>query len=715
MNSVTRSIKHIAVIFTLVACFICLPLIVQNAYAAEEVASGTCGDDLTWVLEYGVLTISGSGDMYIDNEAWTPKSAEITSVVVEDGVTSISRSAFSNLAITSVVLPSTLQYIDDNAFSSTSISSVNIPDSVTNIGSNAFYGCNNLSNISLGSKLQTIGDYAFSCTKVNCSFPDSLRIIGTGAFDNTYITGDVIIPEGVTELGFGAFQDCDYMESMMIPKTVVSVGAGFASGDIFTQFIVDDENPNYCSVDGILYDKAKTMMLSCPQGKSGSVSIVEGVKSIQPRAFYYNASLSEVNIPSTVRLITSEAFLGLGARVNIYRCSAPNISTEAVGPVWQSRPEIHVPQSSKGYNVSPWDELNVTFDISEQLIKHDYQDWIVTTAATCITDGSREKVCAGCGDKVAETIDATGHSFSVEFTVDTAPTCTAEGSKSKHCANCEEKSEVTMIDALGHDWDSGTITTEPTCTAEGVKTFNCSRCEETKTEAVTALGHTPSDPVRENDVDATCENEGSYDEVVYCSVCKEEINRNKKTVAALGHAWNEDYTVDKEATCTEEGSKSIHCSRCSETKDAETIPATGHSFSAWKTTKKTTEIAVGKQTRTCSVCGETETKTIAQLKPTLPAVKISKVVSGKKYATVKWAKVSSKNQKKIAKIQIQYCTDKSFKKNVKTVYAKKSSTSKKITKLTSKKTYYFRIRAYKSSSGKVHVSKWSSTKYAKVK
>lgn len=213
--------------------------------------------------------------------------------------------------------------------------------------------------------------------------------------------------------------------------------------------------------------------------------------------------------------------------------------------------------------------------------------------------------------------------------------------------------------------------------------------------------------------EATCTETGIREKT--CSVCGEKTTEEIAALSTLGHDWNPEPTVDKAATCTEEGSQSIHCSRCSVTKDAEAIPATGHSFSPWKTTKKATETATGTQTRTCSACGRTETKTIARLEPTLPAVKISKVLTGKKYASVKWAKVSTSKQKRIAKIQIQYSTDKNFKKDVKYAYAKKSATNKKITKLTSKKTYYFRIRAYKSSRGKVHVSKWSAVKSVKVK
>lgn len=174
------------------------------------------------------------------------------------------------------------------------------------------------------------------------------------------------------------------------------------------------------------------------------------------------------------------------------------------------------------------------------------------------------------------------------------------------------------------------------------------------------------------------------------------------------------WTVTEEPTCTEKGSKEKVCSSCGD-KVVKEIPASGHKFSAWTVKKAATEIAAGEKTRTCSVCGKAEKQTIAMLKPTLPAVSITKPAAAKKSATVKWKKVSKANQKKIASIQIQYSTDKTFKTGVKTVTAKKSAASKKITKLASKKTYYIRIRAYKSSGGAVHVSKWSAVKSVKAK
>ena len=144
-------------------------------------------------------------------------------------------------------------------------------------------------------------------------------------------------------------------------------------------------------------------------------------------------------------------------------------------------------------------------------------------------------------------------------------------------------------------------------------------------------------------------------------------------------------------------------------------PAHTHIYGPWITTKTATELAPGQQSRKCSVCGKTETKVIAKLKPSLPAVKITKPKAAKKSATIKWKKVSRKNQKKISKVQIQYSTDKTFKKGVKTVYAKNSATSTKIKKLKSNKTYYVRIRAYKKDRKGIHISKWSTKKSVKVK
>ena len=95
----------------------------------------------------------------------------------------------------------------------------------------------------------------------------------------------------------------------------------------------------------------------------------------------------------------------------------------------------------------------------------------------------------------------------------------------------------------------------------------------------------------------------------------------------------------------------------------------------------------------------------------LPAVKISKPKAAKKAVTVKWKKVSKKNLKKIGGIEIQVATDPDFTNIVKSTTAGKKKASKKIKGLTSKQTYWVRIRAYNNAADGKHVSAWKSKKF----
>lgn len=164
-----------------------------------------------------------------------------------------------------------------------------------------------------------------------------------------------------------------------------------------------------------------------------------------------------------------------------------------------------------------------------------------------------------------------------------------------------------------------------------------------------------------------------------------------------GHIFS-NWNVIKSATCTEKGQSKRVCELCNfcETKD---VSPTGHKWDS--------------VTGHCKVCNAVNPNAVKN--GDLPTVKILKAKASKKSAIIKWKKISKANQRKIAKIEIQYSLDKSFETGVKTVYAKKSSKSKKISKLKSKKTYYVRIRAYKKAGGVINVSRWSLTKSVKVK
>lgn len=161
--------------------------------------------------------------------------------------------------------------------------------------------------------------------------------------------------------------------------------------------------------------------------------------------------------------------------------------------------------------------------------------------ATCTTDGSYDEVikCTECGEVMStthKTIPAPGHKF-----VDTvvAPTCTAQGYTLHKCSVCGEETKDTYKDALGHEYGEWVIDTPATEDAAGSKHRDCVRGDDTQTEVIPQLTHvhTPAAAVKENEVPATCEAEGSYDEVVRCSKCGEVITTTHKTTPALGHKW----------------------------------------------------------------------------------------------------------------------------------------------------------------------------------
>ena len=87
---------------------------------------------------------------------------------------------------------------------------------------------------------------------------------------------------------------------------------------------------------------------------------------------------------------------------------------------------------------------------------HTYGEWTVTQPATCTEAGSREKICTGCGNKVAEEIPAAGHKWNSYYTEDRKATSTAEGSESIHCSVCNEINPDTVrpIDKLKGTWMS---------------------------------------------------------------------------------------------------------------------------------------------------------------------------------------------------------------------------------------------------------------------
>ena len=111
-------------------------------------------------------------------------------------------------------------------------------------------------------------------------------------------------------------------------------------------------------------------------------------------------------------------------------------------------------------------------------------------------------------------------------------------------------------------------------------------------------------------MDSTCKETGSYDEVVYCSTCGDELSRAEKVIDKKSHTEVVDKAVA--ATCTETGlTEGKHCSVCKEVLVAQkAIPANGHSYNNGVITTESTCTEKGVKTFTCAICGDTYTEEV---------------------------------------------------------------------------------------------------------
>lgn len=311
--------RLIVLALTLLMTLVLMP----SVFAAD--ASGTCGDNLTWVLtEDGTLTISGTGDMesVVDaDEAWRPYKSSIKSVVIETGVTSIGTSAFGGASMTSVELPEGLTNISMHAFSMCSnLSVINIPESVTQIGEGAFSGCISLTSINVDAgnayfsndesgvlynkdktalieapgaterciipaTVTAIKKCAFSyCSKlISVEIPEGVLSIEESAFYNCSSLTSVEIPDSVTSIGDSAFSGCSGLTNIVIPDSVTSIGdSAFSHCTGLTEVFVGE---NVQEIKGSTFNGCTEL---------NAVYICENVTAVGDLAFYNCGSLSDV-------------------------------------------------------------------------------------------------------------------------------------------------------------------------------------------------------------------------------------------------------------------------------------------------------------------------------------------------------------------------------------------------------------------------------------
>ena len=236
----------------------------------------------------------------------------LKNITIGNGVTSIDDETFYGCSrLTSVTIPNSVTNIGGKAFyGCSSLTSVNIPDSVTSIGNYAFYGCSSLTSVTIPNSVTNIVAEAFyGCSSLtSITIPNSITSISNYAFYGCSSLTSVNIPDSVTSIGSYAFRGCSSLTSIKIPKSVVLIDSSAFSSSGLASITVDSRNLEYSSVDGVLFNKNKTQLVTHPAGKGISYSIPNGVTSISSYAFSGCSSLTSITIPNSVTSIGYCAF-----------------------------------------------------------------------------------------------------------------------------------------------------------------------------------------------------------------------------------------------------------------------------------------------------------------------------------------------------------------------------------------------------------------------
>ncbi len=257
-------------------CVICLGLIPIQAHA-ETLSSGIFGDDLSWVLDdSGTLTISGTGDFPASSAAkyapWYSQQKQITTVIIDTGITSLPDSAFKGYE---------------------SLTKFIMSDTVTSVGSSILEDCRKLNEVKLSNNLTVLPD-------------DTFRLC--------YGLTELTIPKGVTTIGSLAFYDCHNLISIAIPGTVTYVDRGaFTSCNRLTNIYIDDiaawMNLEFSpqSSHRILDVNKHNKTLYLNNKPVTALVIPNGIQEIAPSTFY-GCDFASVTIPDSVTSIGNDAF-----------------------------------------------------------------------------------------------------------------------------------------------------------------------------------------------------------------------------------------------------------------------------------------------------------------------------------------------------------------------------------------------------------------------
>ena len=370
-------------IFKKTLCCLCAALLVCSfvpTASAATATSGDCGDDATWTLKDGVLTIRGSGKM-TSFTGWKTQRLSITSIVVEEGITSLCTYAFEGCsAAATVSLPSTLTNIGAGAFSNCqSLTEIVLPEGVQTIGTNSFTRCTGLVSITLPSTLTALADSAFAtCSSLtNVTLSEGIEVLSQSAFMGCSALTSITIPSTVTTIEPGIFFNCTRLVSVYFLGDAPEVAPASMQS-------TPGNNPSFAN-RVTLYYKADANGWSSPTWNGYQTALWNDSDSpfldVTDSAYYYDAALwaLENGITQGTRLESAP-----GAGDGLFSPERTCTRGEVVTFLWRAHGKP-----------APVSTSNPFSDVAEGDYCYEAVLWAVEQG---ITTGTQEESYFGAGD-----------------------------------------------------------------------------------------------------------------------------------------------------------------------------------------------------------------------------------------------------------------------------------------------------------------------------
>ncbi len=258
---------------------ICLSLTIGSAAIAAD------------ALNYADLnyrTINGGSEIEITGYSGSSGKVDIPSKIDGLPVTSIAADAFRNRAdIVTVLVAASVKHIGDRAFSGTTWLAERIVEFVV------------INNVLIDHK---------DAGRNSLVLPDDIHVIGYGAFANSTFK-EFTFNSKVTEILDEAFYGCSKLTAINIPSSVNYIGQRvFIKCPSLEKIDVNAENKNYASLDGVLYNKDITEIITCPEGKLFAYTMPQTVNTFERSAFYGCKLLTSVVLSDALISIPESAF-----------------------------------------------------------------------------------------------------------------------------------------------------------------------------------------------------------------------------------------------------------------------------------------------------------------------------------------------------------------------------------------------------------------------